>query len=106
MSSTSWKGRAAVITGAASGFGLETARLAARLGMNVVMADVLAEPLAGGAPGGGAGAGRGPRAGAAREVEALGVPVLPVRCDVRQAIEVEALGAATLARFGAPHLVF
>ena len=39
------KGGTAVITGAASGFGLEASRIAARLGMNVVMADVQAEAL-------------------------------------------------------------
>ena len=32
--------------------------------------------------------------------------MLPFRLDVSKAAEVEALGAATLARFGAPHLVF
>ena len=90
MTTTSYQGRTAVITGAASGFGLETSRLAATLGMNVVMADVLEEPLA----------------AAAREIEALGVQVLPFKCDVRHAAEVEALGRATLQRFGAPHLVF
>ena len=58
--------------------------------MNVVMADVLEEPLA----------------AAVKEIEALGAQVLPFRCDVRHAAEVEALGAATLARFGAPHFVF
>ena len=45
MTTTSWQGRTAVITGAASGFGLETALLAARKGMNVVMADVMMEAL-------------------------------------------------------------
>lgn len=90
MTTTSWQGRTAVITGAASGFGLETSRLAARKGMNVVMADVLDESLA----------------AAVRDVEALGAQVLPVRCDVRHAAEVEAMGAATVARFGTPHLVF
>ena len=90
MTTTSWQGRTAVITGAASGFGLETARLAAQKGMNVVMADVLEEPLA----------------AAATQVEALGAPVLPFKCDVRHADQIEALGAATLARFGTPHLVF
>ena len=90
MSTTSWQGRTAVITGAASGFGLETSRLAAQKGMNVVMADVLEEPLG----------------AAVREIEALGTQVLPFKCDVRHAAEVEAMGAATLARFGAPHLVF
>ena len=35
----------AVITGAASGFGLEASRIAARLGMRIVMADVQADAL-------------------------------------------------------------
>jgi NAD(P)-dependent dehydrogenase (short-subunit alcohol dehydrogenase family) len=90
MATTSWQGRTAVITGAASGFGLETSRLAAQRGMHVVMADVLEAPLA----------------AAAEAIRALGAQVLPVRCDVRHAAEVEALGAATQARFGVPHLVF
>jgi NAD(P)-dependent dehydrogenase (short-subunit alcohol dehydrogenase family) len=90
MDTPSLQGRTAVITGAASGFGLETSRLAARRGMNVVMADVLAEPLA----------------VAVKEIEALGARVLSVECDVRHAADVEALGAAALERFGAPHLVF
>jgi NAD(P)-dependent dehydrogenase (short-subunit alcohol dehydrogenase family) len=90
MTSSRFQGRTAVVTGAASGFGLETCRLAARLGMNVVLADVMAEPLA----------------AAAAEIEALGVPVLAMRVDVRHAAEVEALGAAVQTRFGAPHLVF
>ena len=85
-----FKGRTAVFTGAASGFGLETARIAAGLGMNVVMADVQQDALD----------------RAAAEIEALGAPVLAFRLDVAKAAEVEALGAATLARFGAPHIVF
>ena len=40
-----FSGRTAVITGAGSGFGLETSRIAARRGMNVVMADVQADAL-------------------------------------------------------------
>jgi NAD(P)-dependent dehydrogenase (short-subunit alcohol dehydrogenase family) len=83
-------GRTAVITGAGSGFGLETARMAARQGMNVVMADVQADAL-----------GR-----AVAEIAALGAAVLPFRLDVSRAVEVEALGEATFARFGVPHLVF
>ena len=85
-----FKGRTAVITGAASGFGLEASRIAAREGMNVVMADVQQDAL--------------DRATA--EVAALGAAVLRVRLDVAKAVDVEALGAATVARFGAPHLVF
>jgi NAD(P)-dependent dehydrogenase (short-subunit alcohol dehydrogenase family) len=83
-------GQTAVITGAASGFGLEASRIAARRGMNVVMADVQPEALE----------------LAAREVAALGAEVLPFRIDVARAAEVEALGAATVQRFGAPHFVF
>jgi NAD(P)-dependent dehydrogenase (short-subunit alcohol dehydrogenase family) len=90
MTDPRFQGRTAVVTGAASGFGLETSLLAARLGMNVVMADVMAEPLA----------------AAAREVEALGAAVLAVRTDVRQAADVEALAARAGERFGVPHLVF
>ncbi|MGA0611013.1 SDR family oxidoreductase [Caldimonas sp. KR1-144] len=85
-----FQGATAVITGAASGFGLEASRIAAREGMNVVMADVQADALE----------------RAAAEVEALGARVLPFRLDVSKASEVEALGAATQQRFGAPHFVF
>ena len=85
-----FKGRTAVITGAGSGFGLETSRIAARLGMNVVMADVQADALE----------------RAAAEIESLGAKVLAQRLDVSKAAEVEALGRAVAARFGAPHVVF
>ena len=85
-----FKGRTAVITGAASGFGLEASRIAAREGMNVVMADVQPDALE----------------RAAAEIAATGAAALPVRLDVSKAAEVEALGAATLQRFGAPSLVF
>ena len=85
-----FQGRTAVVTGAGSGFGLELSRLAAARGMNVVMADVQGDALE----------------TAAAEIEGLGAKVLASRVDVRHAAEVEALGAATLERFGAPHLVF
>ena len=85
-----FKGRTAVITGAGSGFGLEASRIAARLGMNIVMADVQQDALD----------------KAVAEIGALGVAVLPFRLDVSNAAEVEALGAATAARFGAPNFVF
>jgi NAD(P)-dependent dehydrogenase (short-subunit alcohol dehydrogenase family) len=83
-------GRTAVITGAASGFGLEASRIAAREGMNVVMADVMPEPLA----------------KAAAEIEALGAKVLPFQLDVSNAERVQALADATVRRFGVPHFVF
>jgi NAD(P)-dependent dehydrogenase (short-subunit alcohol dehydrogenase family) len=86
----SFPGRTAVITGAASGFGLEAARLAARERMHVVMADIQADALE----------------RAAAEVRGLGAEVLAFQLDVSQAHEVEALGDAVVVRFGAPHLVF
>lgn len=85
-----WTGRTAVITGAASGFGLETSRLAAARGMRVVMADVQEAALQ----------------AAAAEIAAGGTEVLPFRLDVSKAAEVDALAAATFERFGTPHLVF
>jgi NAD(P)-dependent dehydrogenase (short-subunit alcohol dehydrogenase family) len=89
-----FKGRTAVITGAASGFGLETSRQVAQLGMNIVMADVQADALA----------------VAAGEVAALagaqGGQVMPYRLDISKAEQVEGMGAATKQRFGAPHFVF
>ena len=87
---THLQGGIAVITGAASGFGLESSRIAAQLGMKVVMADVQADALA----------------TAQREIEGLGAQVLPFRLDISKASEVEALAAATLQRFGTPNFVF
>jgi NAD(P)-dependent dehydrogenase (short-subunit alcohol dehydrogenase family) len=84
------RGDTAVITGAGSGFGLELARLCAQRGMNIVAADVQADALV----------------SAEKELRALGAQVLPFRLDVAKASEVEAMGAATMKRFGAPHLVF
>lgn len=86
----SFQGKTAVLTGAASGFGFEVARLAAQAGMNVVMADVQQDALD----------------RAAEEIRNLGAQVLPFRLDVSKAGEVEAMGAATVERFGVPHLVF
>ena len=85
-----FKGGIAVITGAASGFGLETSRIAARLGMRIVMADVQADALA----------------TAQAEIEGMGAQVLPFQLDVSKADQVDALAAATMKRFGAPNFVF
>jgi len=84
------RGDTAVITGAASGFGLELARLCAQRGMNIVAADVQADALA----------------RAEQELTALGALVLPFKIDVSRSAEVEAMAAATTQRFGVPHLVF
>jgi len=78
----------AVITGAASGFGLEVARLAAARGMNLVLCDVQADALE--------------RAAA----EFNGSVVLTQCVDVGDARAMEAMAAVVKARFGAPHFVF
>jgi NAD(P)-dependent dehydrogenase (short-subunit alcohol dehydrogenase family) len=87
---TDFKNKTAVLTGAGSGFGLECARIGAKLGMNLVLADVQQDALD----------------AAAAELQAAGANVLAMRVDVSNAAEMDALGAATLARFGAPHFVF
>ena len=69
-------GKTAVLTGAASGFGLECARIGARLGMNLVLVDVQEEPLA----------------AAQAEMESLGAQVLARRVDVSSAEAMDALG--------------
>jgi NAD(P)-dependent dehydrogenase (short-subunit alcohol dehydrogenase family) len=58
--------------------------------MNVVMADVQQDALD----------------LASAEIKGLGAQVLPFKLDVAKATEVEALGAATFERFGAPTFVF
>ena len=85
-----FKGRTAVITGAASGFGLEASRIAAREGMNVVMADVQADALE----------------AAAAQVKGLGAQVLAFRLDISKGDAVGTMARATRERFGAPHFVF
>lgn len=85
-----FQGRVAVITGGASGFGREFATIGARLGMQLVLADVQQDALE--------------RAQA--ELEAQGAQVLALHCDVRHAQQMQALADATMARFGAVHLVF
>jgi NAD(P)-dependent dehydrogenase (short-subunit alcohol dehydrogenase family) len=82
--------RTAVITGGASGFGLEFARLGASHGMNLVLADVQQDALD----------------AAVAELQAKGVKVLAMRCDVANGEQVQALADATVAKFGVPHLVF
>lgn len=87
---SNFRGKTAVLTGAGSGFGVECARIGARLGMNLVLADVQQDALD----------------RAVAEMQGAGAPVLGLRVDVSKSEQVEALGAATLARFGAPHFVF
>ncbi len=85
-----FRNKTAVLTGAGSGFGLECARIGARLGMNLVLVDVQQDALD----------------RAETEMREAGAQVLAQRVDVSSASAMDALGAAVLARFGAPHLVF
>ena len=87
---TNFKGKTAVLTGAGSGFGLECARIGARLGMRLVLVDVQQDALD----------------AAAHELESAGAQVLALKVDVSSDTQMQALGAAVLARFGAPHFVF
>lgn len=87
---TNFKGKTAVLTGGASGFGLECARIGAKLGMNLVLVDVQQDAL-----------------DKARQMfEAQGVQVLAQRVDVSSAQQMQALAKAVEQRFGAPHFVF
>ncbi|MFZ2217508.1 MAG: SDR family oxidoreductase [Rhodoferax sp.] len=85
-----FKNKTAVLTGAGSGFGLACARMGAALGMNLVLVDVQQDALD----------------QVSQELTAAGAPVLARRVDVSKAAEMDALGAAVKARFGAPHFVF
>jgi NAD(P)-dependent dehydrogenase (short-subunit alcohol dehydrogenase family) len=79
-----------LITGAASGFGLEFARLGAARGDNIVLCDVEQTALD----------------RAKDEIAAIGVQVMAERADVSNAEAMDALAANVKARFGAPHWVF
>ena len=85
-----FKNKTAVLTGAGSGFGLECARMGAAFGMNLVLVDVQQDALD----------------KVTEELTAAGASVLALRVDVSKASEMDALGAAVKARFGAPHFVF
>lgn len=82
-------GKTAVITGAASGIGLELANQFGTAGMNVVMADIETKALA----------------AAAADLEASGYPVLAHELDVRDLEQVRALESAARERFGNIHVL-
>ena len=85
-----FQGKVAVITGGASGLGLEIARLAAKKGLKLVLADIEERALK----------------QAELEFSDQGVEVLALRTNVALAEEVDFLAQQTLARFGAVHLLF
>ncbi|MFM0483246.1 SDR family oxidoreductase [Paraburkholderia strydomiana] len=83
-------GKVAVITGAASGFGLAFAQKGAALGMKLVLADLNPDAL-----------GQAVDTLRAAGADAIGVPT-----DVSSATQVEALAQAALDAFGKVHLLF
>ena len=85
-----FKGKVAVVTGAASGIGRALAAKSVQEGMKVVLADV-EEPALKQAEG---------------ELKASGAQVLAVRTDVSQATEVETLARQAFETYGAVHLLF
>jgi NAD(P)-dependent dehydrogenase (short-subunit alcohol dehydrogenase family) len=85
-----FKGKTAVLTGGASGFGLECSRIGARLGMNLVIVDVQADALK----------------QAHDELKSLGATVMAKKVDVSNADAMQGLASAVFERFGAPHFVF
>jgi NAD(P)-dependent dehydrogenase (short-subunit alcohol dehydrogenase family) len=85
-----FKGKVAVVTGAASGIGHAIAQKCAMEGMKVVLADV----------------NEGGLSRIKKELEAQGATVLTVSIDVSRARDVEALAQRTLDTFGGVHLLF
>jgi NAD(P)-dependent dehydrogenase (short-subunit alcohol dehydrogenase family) len=83
------RGQVAVVTGAASGLGRALAEALAARGLDLVLADVEAAALA----------------DAVAAIEATGRSVIGVPTDVRFAVQVDALAAVTLERFGHVDLI-
>ncbi|CAG2140297.1 SDR family oxidoreductase [Cupriavidus numazuensis] len=85
-----FEGRVAVITGGASGFGKEFARIGAGLGMKLVLADVQQDALD----------------ATVAELEGQGADVIGLRTDVSRGEQVQALADAAMERFGQVNLLF
>ena len=85
----SFRGRVAVVTGAASGIGLALTERFAAEGMKVVMADIEAGALA----------------TASEKLRQRGATILPIRIDVSNPADVERLAEETYKAFDAAHVV-
>ena len=83
-----FKGKTAIVTGAASGIGLGIAKALAHAGANIVLADVRAGPLE----------------AATKAIEATGARAIGVTADVSDPDSVAAAGQAALDAFGALHI--
>lgn len=84
-----FRGKVAVITGAASGIGRGLAERCAEEGMKIVLADIEEKTLA----------------QAEKELKMAGASVLAALADVSKAGDIEALARKTLDTFGAIHLL-
>lgn len=80
------KGKVAIVTGAASGFGAEIARVYAREGASVVIADLN-------------------EAGARQVADEIGSAALAVRCDVSKRADIDHVLTSTISKFGVPDIV-
>jgi NAD(P)-dependent dehydrogenase (short-subunit alcohol dehydrogenase family) len=85
-----FEGKVAVLTGAASGFGLECARLGARLGMKLVLVDVQAPALE----------------KVQKELQAQGAQVWSRVTNVSDERDMQALADHVAQHVGVPHLIF
>ena len=85
-----FKGKVAVITGAASGIGRALAEKCVQEGMRIVLADVEEQPLL----------------QVSNELKARGADMLAIRTDVSKAEQVEGLATQAFAIYGAVHLLF
>jgi NAD(P)-dependent dehydrogenase (short-subunit alcohol dehydrogenase family) len=83
-----FKGKTAIVTGAASGIGLGMAKALAHAGANIVLADLRPEPLE----------------VARQAIQAIGVRAVAVTVDVSDPDSVAAAGKAALDAFGALHI--
>jgi NAD(P)-dependent dehydrogenase (short-subunit alcohol dehydrogenase family) len=81
---TSFEGKVALVTGAASGIGLATARAFATSGATVVLADVREDAVR----------------SAVAELNAQGHKALAITCDVADDVQIEAMVEETMTTFG------
>lgn len=80
------QGKVAIVTGAASGFGAETARLYAKEGASVVIADLNI-------------------AGAEKVAAEIGAAAVAIRCDVSKRADIDAAVGLALSKFGSVDIV-
>lgn len=85
-----FKGKVAVLTGAASGFGLECAKIGAQLGMKLVLVDVQKDALD----------------AAQAQMQSMGAEVMARLVDVSNEGQMQSLANDVQQQFGAPNFVF